>query len=290
MDDVTSRAIIQFSKEMVKPEKSCKLCGEETVYMFSLPLVAGLEGHYFECSNCRMLQSHHLDSVTPLGLVKIADYAPNIDLDSGAAWRLSCITNRLEQLVKLNVLPRAYPNFKALDFGCGTGFLVSYLAHRFGWGTIGYDPYMAAAYAQDKVFTEWESITQRGHYQLVIASEVFEHFTNPREDLTRIRNVLTEDIAFLYVTTGLYVPGKTDSNWNYLAPQSGHHVSFYAHRTMQEVARFMGASGVYRAGAGYEWLFVFGEHHNWWLKKANLTFASTLLGLATRFGIVRVIE
>ncbi len=275
---------------MTTPEKQCKLCGKETIYKFSLPLVAGLRGDYFECTNCRMLQSHHLDALTPLGLIKIADYASNADLDSGAAWRLSCITNRLEQLVKLSVLPRAYPNFKALDFGCGTGFLVSYLAHRFGWGTVGYDPYTIPAYAQDKVFTQWEAIAQKGPYQLVIASEVFEHFTNPGEDLTRIRNVLAEEVAFLYVTTGLYVPGKTNSSWDYLAPQSGHHVSFYAQRTMQEVAKFMRASGVYRVGAGYEWLFVFGGGHQRWIRKANLTAASMLLGLATRFGITAVIE
>lgn len=237
-----------------------------------------------------MLQSHHLDSLTPLGLLKIADCAPNVDLDSGAAWRLSCTVNRLEQLAKLRVLPRAYPNFKALDFGCGTGFLVSYLAHRFGWDAVGYDPYSTPSYAQDKIFTDWETIGQRGHYQLVVASEVFEHFTNPREDLARIRNILAEDVAFLYVTTGLYVPRKTDSTWNYLAPQSGHHVTFYARQTMQEVGRLMGASGVYRVGADYEWLFVFGEHHNRWLKKANLKIASTLLGIATRFGMVTVIE
>lgn len=275
---------------MVTPEKQCKLCGQETVYKFSLPLIAGLRGDYFECTHCRLLQSPHLDSLTPLGLIEIADYPPHADLDSGSAWRLSCLANRLEQLVRLGVLPRAGPNLKALDFGCGTGFLVSYLAHRFGWNAVGYDPYTAPAYAQDKVFAEWEAVAQKGPYQLVIASEVFEHFTNPGEELTRLRQLLATEEAFLYVTTGLYVPGETTASWNYLAPQSGHHVAFYARQTMQEVARLLGASGVYRAGAGYEWLFVFGEHHRRWLRKANLTAASILLGLAARFGITAVIE
>lgn len=275
---------------MTNPETPCKLCGGKSTYRFSLPLLAGLRGEYFECSNCGLLQSHHLDSLTPFDLGKIANYPPNVDFDSGAAWRLSCIANRVEQLVKLRLMPRANRNFKALDFGSGTGFLVSYLAHRFGWITVGYDPYCGPAFGQGKVFTEWEAIVQRGPYDLIVASEVFEHFTNPREDLIRIRDVLAKDAAFVYVTTGLYIPGVTDSNWSYLAPQSGHHVSFYARQTMKEIARLMGANGVYQAGADYEWLFVFGKSCNLWLKKANLAVASALLGWGTRLGIISAIE
>ncbi len=43
--------------------KQCKLCGEQAVYKFSLPLVAGLQGDYLECTKCRLLQSHHLDAL-----------------------------------------------------------------------------------------------------------------------------------------------------------------------------------------------------------------------------------
>ncbi len=279
-----------ISVATAKTEKRCKLCGEEIVHKFSLSLVAGLRGDYYECMNCRMLQSDHLDTLTPPGLVKIANYDPNADLDSGAAWRLSCLANRLEQLFKLKILPCTYPNFKALDFGCGTGFLVSYMAHRFEWGTVGYDPFWTPAYAPDKVFADWKSVEQRAPYNLVVASEVFEHFTHPKEELTRISDVLAKDVAFLYVTTGLYVPRKTTSDWSYLAPQSGHHVSFYACRTMQEIARLMGANGVFQVGANYEWLFVFGERFSRWRQKANLSAASTLLGLGTRLRILRKIE
>ncbi|MEJ7578387.1 MAG: class I SAM-dependent methyltransferase [Pyrinomonadaceae bacterium] len=278
------------SSETAQQERRCKLCDEKTVYKFSLPLVAGLRGEYFECTNCRMLQSRHLDVLTAPGLVEIADYDPNADLDSGAAWRMSCLASRLEQLVKLKVVPRARSSFRALDFGCGTGFLVSYMAHRFGWSAIGYDPFWTPAYALDKVFTEWEQVAEKAPYNLIVASEVFEHFTDPKNELLRIRETLAKDIAFLYVTTGLYVPGKTTEGWNYLAPQSGHHVSFYARRTMQEVARLVGASGVYQIGANYEWLFVFGERYGRWSQKVNLALASTLLGLATRSGISSVIE
>ncbi len=270
--------------------KQCKLCGEQTMYKFSLPLIADLQGDYFECTKCCLLQSHHLDALTVQGLIDLANYSPDADLDSGAAWRQFCIANRLHQLVATRVLPDTDANFKALDFGCGTGFLVSFLAHRFGWKAAGFDPYWTPAYAQPKVYKDWQSVVENSPYNLIIATEVFEHFINPHEELIRIGEILAKDFGFIYVTTGRYVPGQTTRDWNYLAPQSGHHVSFYARETMQEIARLMGASGVYQVGAEYEWLFVFGGRRDNRLKKANIIAASTLLRLATRYSILSKIE
>ncbi len=275
---------------MIKAEKRCKLCNGKLFYKFSLPLAGGLEGAYFECSTCRMLQSQHLDELTPLALESITRPAPEIDLDSGAAWRLSCLATRVEQLVKLNVLPRASPSFNVLDFGCGTGFLVSYLAHRFGWNTIGYDPFCTPAYGRNRAFADWEAVAQRGPYHLVIASEVFEHFIQPRPELARIRAVLAKEGACLYVTTGYYEPGKSDASWNYLAPQSGHHVSFFGRQTMEEVARYLSASGLYQPGASYEWLFVFGKTFRRRLKKLELSGAMAFLRAGARLGLLKSIE
>jgi 2-polyprenyl-3-methyl-5-hydroxy-6-metoxy-1,4-benzoquinol methylase len=281
-------AALHAPRISMNDKKQCKLCDAETSYKFSLFLVAGLRGDYFECQTCRMLQSHHLDKLTPQGLIQLANYDPGIDLDAGAAWRQHCLVSRLGQLVRLKILPKADPNFKMLDYGCGTGFLVSYLAHRFRWNTFGYEPYMTPSYAQHKIFADWASCG-RG-YNLVIASEVFEHFINPREELLRIREILAPDDAFIYVTTGLYVPGQTTESWPYLAPQSGHHVSFYAHQTMQKVKQLIGASAVYQVGADYEWLFTFGESYRSWSKVAQLAIATRLLRRSTRLGILPKIE
>ncbi len=271
--------------DSVKPPEHCKLCGGEVIYKFSLPLPAGLEGKYVECSSCRLLQSHHLDPISPSELEKRASYPPGIDLDPGAAWRLSCISRRIHNLLKLNILPAASPDFRALDFCSGTGFLVSYLAHRYGWRAVGYDPYCAPAYAQGKVFRDWALVEQRGPYQLIIASEVFEHFTDPRDELHRLRDVLAAGCAFLYVTTGRYFPEKTTAKWTYLAPQSGHHVSFYARQTMEKIATLIGASGLYQAGSEYEWLFAFGSGHLGW-QRAKLRAASALLQFGMHLGVI----
>lgn len=275
---------------MTELDGRCRLCGSEVVYKFSLRLVAGLKGRYCECKNCRMLQSHHLDRMSPSELEAKTESAPCAELDSGAAWRLSCVARRLELLAKLRILAGVRQYRKTLDFGCGTGFLVSYLAHRFGGGAIGYEPYSTPAFAKDKVFADWDAVAQKGPYHLVVASEVFEHFIHPREELIRIRNVLASDAAYVYVTTGLYIPGRTDSTWKYLAPQSGHHVSFYARQTMKQVALLLGASGVYQAGANYEWLFVLGKHGRGLFNQARLGLTSTALGIGSRLGLVPVIE
>ncbi|HEY9403685.1 MAG TPA: class I SAM-dependent methyltransferase [Pyrinomonadaceae bacterium] len=269
--------------------KRCKLCAGQAVYKFSLPLVAGLQGNYFECTKCRMLQSHHLDTLTVQGLIDLSNYSPDIDLDTGAAWRQFCIASRLHQLATARVLPDKDTDFKALDFGCGTSFLVSFMAHRFGWNAVGFDPYWTPAYAQPRVYKDWESVVRNGPYNLIIAAEVIEHFIQPNEELLRIGEILAKDFGFIYVTTGRYVPGRTTRNWEYLAPESGHHVTFYARQTMLEIARIMGAKSVYQVGAEYEWLFLFGDRHNW-LKKANTVVVATLLTLATQWGILSKIE
>ena len=272
------------------PKELCKLCGARIEFQFSLPLTAGLRGDYFECVKCRMLQSHHPDTLRVQGLIDLANYSPDADLDTGAAWRQFCIANRLRQLAAAGLLPATGPDVKALDFGSGTGFLVSFLAHRFGWSAKGYDPYWAPAYAQPHVYKDWDSVARGGPYNLIIATEVFEHFTEPREELIRIGEALARDEAFIYVTTGRYVPGRTTERWEYLAPESGHHVTFYARETMQEVKRLMKASAVYQVGAEYEWLFVFGERHDRRLTRAAATMTAKLLDLGTRCGFLSKIE
>src|SRR5208337_354645 len=83
---------------------SCKLCGRKTTWKFSLPLTSGLKGEYYECEECHMLQSHHLDNMTSDQLHAFYDLKRYTDIDSRAAWRQYCIMNRIEQLVRFRII------------------------------------------------------------------------------------------------------------------------------------------------------------------------------------------
>jgi len=264
-------------------QRACKLCGGKAAYQFALSLPGGLQGRYFECETCRLLQSYHLDD---LSVDEMSAFYANADpaLDSGAAWRLSCVANRLEQLAHLGVLPRGNRHFKALDFGCGSGFLVSYLAHRMQWDTAGSEPFATPSFAAHRVYKEWDDVLRHGPYHLIIASEVFEHFLKPRENLEKIAQALAPDYAFAYVTTGRYRPGTTDETWAYLGPQSGQHAAFYARESMEEVARQLNAQ-VFQPGAEYEWLFM----RNAAGPPRRVAAACAALNRAVRLGIARKI-
>lgn len=238
-------------------DRACKLCGGATRFRFELDLAeTGLRGEYFECKQCRLLQSYHLDSLSPAELDNVYDSSRWAeDPDPGAAWRLAHVARKLEILKRLGMLPRSPTGRNVLDFGSGSGFIVAYVAHRFGGRVAGYEPYVAPSFASERILRDWESVVDQGPYNLVIASEVFEHFTRPREQIEAIRDVLA-DPAALFLTTGRYIPGTHGIDWSYLAPHSGHHVAFYAEASLAEIGRILDLPRIYQVGAGEEWLLT----------------------------------
>jgi len=235
--------------------KTCKLCMGSATLKFSADLPNDMQADYWECSHCRLLQSFHLDGLSPEELAPV--YDPErwlVDPDPGATWRLSYISRRLEWLWKTKMLPRR-TGMKILDFGSGSGFVVSYLRHRLGVLAWGYEPYATAVFAPECTLEIWDQAMELAPYQWVIASEVFEHFIDPLAELQRLKRVLGDPSA-VFITTGRYVPGEHGSDWSYLALHSGQHVALYAERTMQEVARILGFTHTYCVGGPNEWLLA----------------------------------
>lgn len=263
------------------PSRTCKLCGDSAGAVFTVDLDSGEQVDYYECGSCRLLQSFHLDDLSPSELGSV--YNPenwHADPDPGATWRLSYISRRLELLARARLLPRR-SDMRALDFGSGSGFVVSYLRHRLGTDAWGYEPYATAVFAPERTLTEWQQVVEHGPYQWVIASEVFEHFIDPAKEIQQLKKVLG-DAAAVFITTGRYIPGKHGRDWSYLAIHAGQHVALYADRTMDEVARILGFSHVYRVGGPNEWLLTTPSSTKARLKSA---LGAWLLRSLTRIGI-----
>jgi hypothetical protein len=232
----------------------CKLCGSSVDYRFSLPLVDGLVGRYFECRQCHLLQSWHLDSFSSQALDDFYGKSQTLEEDSGAAWRQYCIATRLTQLRRLGAFPSG-KSLRFLDYGGGSGFTTSFVIHRFGWTAYTFDAHSAPAFSPQRLLRTWSEVVRNGPYDVVLATEVIEHLIRPREALLALNGILAND-AHVYLTTGLYVPGACDANWNYLAPASGQHVCLYSMGAIQEVARLLGASFAMQVGSDHEWLLA----------------------------------
>ena len=267
------------TKVRAMAEQRCKLCGSRARFRFEVPLCRGLQGWYFECEACGLLQTCHLDRLTESELRDLYRPERSSDPDPAAAWRQYCVAARLIELSRLGLLPRG-PEFKALDFGCGAGFVVGFLTWKLGWSMVGFDPYSSFSFAADRCFSDWDPIRRRGPFHLVVASEVWEHFRRPSEEFDRIGAVLDPDSACLFVTTEAYRSGRHDAAWPYLAPQSGQHVAFYSAATLRYLANRLGMQRVETVGTGIEWLLARESRGRWRRLRRSSALAALRCGVA----------
>jgi hypothetical protein len=261
-------------------ESLCCLCGAPSDLKFELPLVSGLTGHYYECRRCQFLRSDHLDDPAALRIV----YSNTLgDADVGAAWRERCVADRMVQLAAFGLFPPKQ-QCRLLDFGCGPGYVASLLRYRKGWEVYGFEPYLPPLYLPTSTLVNRDQVLAHAPFNIIIASEVLEHFIDQASNLRDISEVMA-DTGFLYVTTGLYRTPGCDKNWTYLAPQGGQHVSFYSRSAINEVKRILGASAVYQVGAEYEWLFVRNPS-----QERHAGVACKVLNWLVRLGLIDRIE
>lgn len=264
----------------------CKLCNKTTNYLFSLEVYKNIQAHYYECEECNTLQSYHLDAMTPNELKNFYESIKNLNIDSGAAWRQYCIVNRIKSLVNLRVIRNSGHKFKVLDFGSGSGFAASCIKFNLGCDVYAYEPYVQSGFSSIQCFKSIDEVIDNGPYNLVIASEVFEHLNEPLRTLNVIRDLLDKKLSYLFITTGLYIPGKRDKNWKYLAAISGQHVIFYSTQSMKKVGQILDIARIYQIGTEYEWLFVKDSSDT---SIFSYAYTKTILGALRMFVNLRIL-
>lgn len=102
-------------------------------------------------------------------------------------------------LVIDELLPKGAGEKFALDLGCGAGWLMEKLK-KVGWQTEGLEWNETAAQrareiTKCKVFAgDFRTVDiPTNKYQLIVLNHVFEHFSDPKSALVRLRELLTED-------------------------------------------------------------------------------------------------
>ncbi len=113
---------------------------------------------------------------------------------------------------------------KILDYGCGADqVLVKYLNHR-GYTVEGYDPFFFPKALTPNI--------QR--FDAVIATEVVEHFFEPRDQFAKLVDLLLAE-GELILMTSLHQGGAHFKDWSYRRDPT--HVSFYSEKTMAWIAK-----------------------------------------------------
>ncbi len=116
-----------------------------------------------------------------------------------------------------------------LDFGCGPEAVLAELMRKDGFDCDIYDPYF---------FPE----LPKKSYDLVISTEVFEHFRDVRAELYSIRSFLAPG-GFLAVMTSFHDAIVHFEDWWYTSDPT--HICFFSARTFEWIAGEFGFNIVY---------------------------------------------
>ena len=110
---------------------------------------------------------------------------------------------------------------KGLDFGAGTGPVISKLLHNKHFNIVQYDPF----------FHNFPDLLQY-KYDYIISCEVIEHFHNPEKEFELLKNLLNLN-GKLFCMTSLFNPNIDFKNWYYKNDPT--HVFIYQKKTIQYI-------------------------------------------------------
>ncbi len=190
----------------------CRLCHGNTLYRFNLQVLRTQQVKYFECQQCKSLQTQ-----TPDWLEQA--YSENLaSSDSGAGQRT------LRNLVVSYFIAKTAGAKNIIDIGGGDGLLCRFL-RDYGLNSFVRDKYSRPIYAQQFTDPNFE------RPDLVLAFEVLEHFAQP---LVELEELFNRNSNFYLFSTGIYSGERQD--WWYLVPSTGQHVFFYSREAFEIIA------------------------------------------------------
>ncbi|MGL1934441.1 MAG: class I SAM-dependent methyltransferase [Fibrobacterales bacterium] len=130
-----------------------------------------------------------------------------------------------------NAITRDYTkNHSGLDFGAGTGPVISKILNDNSYQIAQYDPF----------FHNHPELLN-GTYDYIACCEVIEHFHDPSKEFTLLKRLLNKK-GTLYCMTHIYDEETTFKNWYYLNDTT--HVFIYHKKTIEWVAETYGFSDV----------------------------------------------
>ena len=190
----------------------CTLC--------STQLQEKIDAEYYDCSVCRALVKDTTLYPNEEN-EKLRYLTHNNDVnDPGYQKFTSPITNY--------ILEHYSKDHLGLDFGSGTGPVISKMLEESGYHILQYDPYFA---------NYPENLEQT--YDYLAVCEVAEHFYDPRKEFKRLHGLLNEN-GSLVIMTHLFEDGLDFKTWYYRNDPT--HVFIYRKETFAYICKEFGFS------------------------------------------------
>jgi SAM-dependent methyltransferase len=127
-----------------------------------------------------------------------------------------------------SVLRDFTPEHVGLDFGAGTGPVISKLLTDNGFTISQYDPFF---------HNHPELLEQQ--YDYIVCCEVIEHFYNPPKEFALLKSLLKPN-GKLYCMTDIYHEGINFKGWHYKSDPT--HVFFYHQESLEYIQQQFGFS------------------------------------------------
>lgn len=184
---------------------NCALCGSETAEFSMVHQRA-----YHHCNCCDSVFMHSSHFLSDNEEKKRYEIHNNDVTDTGYQKFVSPIVNAV-----LNDFDK---NHIGLDFGSGSGPVITTMLRKQEYQITTYDPYFDP---------NPQALKQK--YDYIACCEVMEHFYNPHKEFTLLHSLLNEK-GSLYCKTYLYDNTIDFSSWWYKNDPT--HVFFYSKKTL----------------------------------------------------------
>ncbi len=189
--------------------QDCPLCGYPAI-----PLKQARSSSYAHCPNCKGISIDRDLLLEPK--VEWEHYLKHNNNVDDPRYQ-----NFVQPLVDLIAL-KQQPSHEGLDFGAGTGPVISHMLGERGFKMHLYDPF----------FHPDVSVLE-AQYHFIVACEVIEHFHNPKTSFRQLLGLL-EPSGTLYCRTTLIPDHIEFDRWHY--KNDATHVFFYHEDTVAWIA------------------------------------------------------
>jgi 2-polyprenyl-3-methyl-5-hydroxy-6-metoxy-1,4-benzoquinol methylase len=219
---------------------NCKICGHSSRLVFEMPASkatgdpgslfgGGPQAQFYECRSCRFLFSDVLDNKPQF---YEHEFLCSYDKEPGSDIQYMRLL-----AMAASILKKPLYECRVLDFGSGAGEFVQ-LARQYAdfevWGFDLARPSCRRPHIIDDLSGQ--------RFDIVVAREVVEHFTDPLAGFRQMRAALKDRGAIAF-QTNLYRPGIDGRDWDYIGPRNGH-VSLYSEQSLRFLQKKLGVEAV----------------------------------------------
>lgn len=199
----------------MKKTPNCSLCDSKTEAFYK-----NKQGEYYQCTNCLSIMLDPLDYVSSKEEKKVYKTHNNDVDDIRYQNFVSPIVESVKKYYDVSHI--------GLDFGAGTGPVITSLLEKEGYSLNLYDPFFHP-YPENL----------RLSYDYIVCCEVMEHFHKPYDEFRKLTAMLNPN-GSLFCMTSMYDESIDFNDWYYKRDET--HVFFYHKKAIEWIKNEFGFS------------------------------------------------